>query len=60
MKSLSFELPDLNGRERGSRSTKRAAAGELTEEGGGEGNIGWRNPPGSCSLEEDAILGRFK
>lgn len=60
MKSLSLELPDLNGRERGSRSTKCVAAGELTEEAGGEGNIGRRNPPDSCSVEEDAILGKFK
>ena len=55
MKSLSFELPDLKGRERGWRSMGRAADGELTEDAGGEGNDERRNPPASCSLEEDAI-----
>ena len=47
MKSLSLGLPCFRGLDRGCGRMERAAVGEPMVEGGGEGNVGCRNPPGS-------------
>ena len=49
MKLLSFTLPGLSGLARGCGRIE-VAEGELTEELGGDGKIGWRKPPGSSRV----------
>lgn len=46
MKLLSLALPGLSGLDRGRGKTVLPAGGELMDEAGGEGNVGWRKPPG--------------
>ena len=47
MKLLSLPLPAFSGVDRGCGRIGLAAGGELRDEAGGEGRIGWRKPPGA-------------
>ena len=46
MKLLSLALPGLSGLDRGWGKIVLPAGGELMDDAGGEGNVGWRKPPG--------------
>jgi len=51
MKLLSLGLPDLSGVERGWGRIELSFEVDATEDGGGEGRVGWRKPPGPWEME---------
>ena len=56
MKLLSFELPGLSGFARGRGSAGVAVEADVVVEAGGEGNVGWRKPPGpGCDSVVDVM-----
>ena len=62
MKLLSLALPGLSGLDRGRGKIEMPAGGESMDEAGGEGNVGWRKPPGpdasEAELMEEEAFGR--
>lgn len=57
MKLLSFALPGFNGVDRGWGRIEFPAGGGSIDEAGGEGNVGWRKPPGP-GVPEVEVIGR--
>lgn len=55
MKLLSLALPGLSGVDRGWGKVMFSAGRELIDEAGGDGNVGWRKPPGPGALEAAVI-----
>ena len=55
MKLLSLALPGLSGVDRGWGKVVFPAGGELIDQAGGEGSVGWRKPPGPGALEAAVI-----
>ena len=55
MKLLSFVLPGFSGVDRGWGKIVLPAGGELVDEAGGEGNVGWRKPPGPGTSEAELM-----
>lgn len=58
MKLLSLALPGFSGVDRGWGRIGLPAGGELRDDAGGEGSVGWRKPPGPGAsgaelMEED-------
>ena len=55
MKLLSLALPGLSGLDRGWGKIGLRVGGELMDEAGGEGSVGWRKPPGPGASEVQVI-----
>ena len=55
MKLLSLALPGLSGLDRGWGKIGLRVGGELMDEAGGEGSVGWRKPPGPGASEVEVI-----
>ena len=59
MKLLSLALPGFSGLDRGWGKIVLPIGEELMDEAGGEGNVGWRKPPGpgasKAELMEEVI-----
>lgn len=55
MKLLSFPLPGFNGVFRGLGRADDAVEAEVAEDGGGEGRVGWRKPPGPGRSDADVM-----
>lgn len=59
MKLLSLALPGLSGLVRGCGKIGLPAGGDEMDEAGGEGNVGWRKPPGPGASGAELIGGEF-
>ena len=57
MKLLSLALPGLSGLVRGWGKVVLPAGGDEMDEAGGEGNVGWRKPPGPGASGAELIGG---
>jgi hypothetical protein len=60
MKLLSFELPGFSGVERGCGRVGVTVEAVVAVEAGGDGRVGWRNPPGSGASDVDAMVWRVE
>lgn len=57
MKLLSLALPGFSGLNRGCGKIVLLAGGDVMDEAGGEGNVGWRKPPGPGASGAELIGG---
>ena len=55
MKLLSLALPGLSGLDRVWGKIGFRVGGELMDEAGGEGSVGWRKPPGPGTSEAEVM-----